>query len=540
MLLAGTAYDAWGWATITVNSLADQGKPGVCTLRDAITAANTMTATNGCVAGKGYDTIQFSVRGTILLASTLPQITDSQLTLKGPASRGITIDGDSAVQVMQVAPGATVNINNLAIVHGNTRFGGGILNQGTLAVTDSTFAENIRIPPENVQNSPVCGGGAIDNEGMLTVTNCVFSKNGSSVVFDHPETYTTLDGGGILNSGTLIVSHSTFSDNVIAFAGDGGGIANEGIATVSDSLFSGNSSGCTSASAGGAISNSGFGALTINRSTFSGNQGFGSGAIENGNPFEDNTRATVDVANSTFSGNFCFSGGGALKNFGVSTVTDSTFFHNGSGDRVVGSIWNFGDVTIINSTFSGNHAGSNESDIEGSSGSTTRLGGTIVASRESREFVIFGNCAGTIIDLGYNISDDNSCGFTATGSLNNTDPMFDPAGLADNGGPTQTVALLSGSPAIDAIPLGSCTDQDGNPLTTDQRGFPRPDAGENVCDIGAYEFQDFAGEPGTRNCHGVSVSALAHQFRGIKAAASALRFPSVKALQAAITAFCKA
>jgi hypothetical protein len=94
-----------------------------------------------------------------------------------------------------------------------------------------------------------------------------------------------------------------------------------------------------------------------------------------------------------------------------------------------------------------------------------------------------GNCSGTIIDAGYNISDDNTCGFSATGSHNNINPRLDPAGLYNNGGPTQTIALLAGSPAIDAIPLYWCTDQ----LTADQRGFPRPDKGEKVCNIGAYE-----------------------------------------------------
>jgi hypothetical protein len=84
------------------------------------------------------------------------------------------------------------------------------------------------------------------------------------------------------------------------------------------------------------------------------------------------------------------------------------------------------------------------------------------------------SCAGTITDAGYNISDDNLCGFNATGSRNNTDPMLDPAGLANNGGPTQTIALLSGSPAIDAIPLANCTDEASppNPIITDQRLFP--------------------------------------------------------------------
>jgi hypothetical protein len=144
-----------------------------------------------------------------------------------------------------------------------------------------------------------------------------------------------------------------------------------------------------------------------------------------------------------------------------------------------------------------------------------------------------------VSDQGYNISDDNSCAFSAVGSLNNTDPLLDPAGLANNGGPTDTIALLSGSPAIDAIPLDSCIDQDGNPLTTDQRGFPRPDAEEQVCDIGAYEFQDFAGDPGSTNCYGKSLSELSHQYRTLNAAASAMGFHNVRALQNAIRAFCK-
>ena len=58
-----------------------------------MTAANTKTATNGCTAGTGKDTIRFSVTGTIHLANTLPQVTDGRLTINGPASPGIMIDG---------------------------------------------------------------------------------------------------------------------------------------------------------------------------------------------------------------------------------------------------------------------------------------------------------------------------------------------------------------------------------------------------------------------------------------------------------------
>ena len=105
-------------ATIMVNSLADIGAPGICVLRDAITAANTLTATNGCTAGTGNDTIQFSVTGTIALARTLPQITASLLTIMGPTAPGITIDGGRKVQVMFIAAGATVKLHHLTIVHG--------------------------------------------------------------------------------------------------------------------------------------------------------------------------------------------------------------------------------------------------------------------------------------------------------------------------------------------------------------------------------------------------------------------------------------
>ena len=91
--LALTLSTAVRAATIVVNSLADPGAADICALRDAITAANTKTATNGYTAGTGKDTIRFSVTGTISLAGTLPQVIDSRLTINGPASPGIMIDG---------------------------------------------------------------------------------------------------------------------------------------------------------------------------------------------------------------------------------------------------------------------------------------------------------------------------------------------------------------------------------------------------------------------------------------------------------------
>jgi CSLREA domain-containing protein len=130
-------------ATITVTTLSDPAGPsGTCSLRNAITAANTMTATNGCAAGTGNDTIQFNVTGTIALGNTLPQITDSKLTINGPASPGITIDGRDAAQVMEVASDVTLNPSHLTVAHGFGNFAGGIYNGGTMTVTNGTFSGN--------------------------------------------------------------------------------------------------------------------------------------------------------------------------------------------------------------------------------------------------------------------------------------------------------------------------------------------------------------------------------------------------------------
>jgi YVTN family beta-propeller protein len=95
------------------------------------------------------------------------------------------------------------------------------------------------------------------------------------------------------------------------------------------------------------------------------------------------------------------------------------------------------------------------------------------------------------VSAGYNLSDDATCtSFTQTGDLNNTPAGLDPGGLQSNGGPTQTIALLATSPAVDAIPvspINHCTDVVGNPVTTDQRGVSRPQG--PACDIGAFELE---------------------------------------------------
>ena len=182
----------------------------------------------------------------------------------------------------------------------------------------------------------------------------------------------------------------------------------------------------------------------------------------------------------------------ATLNLVYLTIADAS----GISMDVVGGIYNDGTLTVSNSTFSGNSSSQGAGGIYNRS--ITNLKGTILAASGGP------NCYGSITDEGYNISDDSSCGFSATGTAHNGDnvnPMLSTAGLANNGGPTQTIALLPGSPAIDTIPQAACTYQNVNPCTNpptpsssgplvcDQRGEPQPPPGQSACDIGAFELQ---------------------------------------------------
>lgn len=137
-------------------------------------------------------------------------------------------------------------------------------------------------------------------------------------------------------------------------------------------------------------------------------------------------------------------------------------------------------LTISSSTLSGNAAGAGG----GTSSylSPVTLQNTIVANNTG------GNCNGTMTSNGYNLSGDNTRSLNGPGDINNLNLLLGP--LANNGGPTQTLALLSGNPAIDAGNPSGCTDGRGHLLKTDQCGAPRPDKKDRIgCDIGAYERQ---------------------------------------------------
>jgi hypothetical protein len=117
-----------------------------------------------------------------------------------------------------------------------------------------------------------------------------------------------------------------------------------------------------------------------------------------------------------------------------------------------------------------------------------RVRNTIVAGNLSGGDCVMGFGSFIPPGFGYNLSSDTTCPFDSTSLTNVSNPLLD-ALLLNNGGPTDTHALLPLSPAIDYVPVSVCVDVAGNPVATDQRGAGRP--GGTACDIGAYEVVDY-------------------------------------------------
>ncbi len=273
------------------------------------------------------------------------------------------------------------------------------------------------------------GGGLLNAGGIVTLNNCVISGN------------TTTSGGngaGLYNDDTMTVTNCTVTGNSTAGGGNGGGIYDNGNSlTITNSTISGNS--VPGGDGAGLYANGNL--QTVSQSTFSANTasgGDGGGIYNNGNDLE--------ITNCTLSGNSAFDGGGLFQN-GVANLTTATIASN-TATNTGGGIENLG---------------------------STQIGGTIVANNTG------GNCNGTVSDGGTNLQFP---GTTCSLSIPSADPLLGP--LADNGGPTQTMAIPAGSPAVDAN-----TEICPPTPATDQRGVARPQG--PACDIGAFELQ---GGPG--------------------------------------------
>ena len=433
-------------ATFTVTSLADSGAGS---LRDAIDQAN---------ANPGADAIDFTVSGTITLSSSLPFVSfaGGPLTIDG-TGQSVVISGNNSVRVMSVEDpnsinppsGAVLEIKNLTIANGRDTAnfgGGGILNiRGNLTVTNCVIRDNHA-------SSVVGGGGIFNSRGTVTINSSSVTGNSA-----------TTDGGGVLNdASSTTITGSTFAGNTAG--NEGGAAATHGQSTlnINDSILSGNY-----APFGGGV----YASQVVNvvNSTLSGNTAELGGGIYGS---AELASPLVSVRNSTLSGNSATAQGGALYlNFGLNAISNSTFSNN-SAPSGGGGIYGLGDPSvgsINNSTFS------NSAIVNPFAGDGFPLPmyNTIVAGS---------TCSG-VTDGGYNIDTGATCGFSGTSQSNFAGLLLDPQGLKDNGGQTQTIALLAGSTAVNAIPIG--TNGCGAAGQTDQRGVSRPQGAG--CDIGAFE-----------------------------------------------------
>lgn len=302
------------------------------------------------------------------------------------------------------------------------------------ATGDLDLTEDVAIEGAGTRTT-VVDGGSMDRivevlSGALVSISDLTIRNGL------PDGW----GGGLRhNSGDLTLTRCRIADNITT--GFGGGLYGRDVVRVVESVLVGN----TANRGGGILQDSG---------------------------------STLFVVNSTISGNMATDFGGGLMSSGSSTVVD-----------------------LRNVTISGNIADSDDDGIGDFGGVHVANGGSV----EMTHTVVAGN-----FDLGGEIPDCNSGGSNLivsggynlignttgcspsgdeTGNLYDLDPLLSP--LASNGGPTDTHALLSGSPAIDAGNPAGCVDEAGAPLTADQRGEVRPSDGDGdmvpICDMGAYE-----------------------------------------------------
>ena len=375
-----------------------------------------------------------------------------ELTLSG-SNEDYAATGDLDIRsliIIEAAPGADPTINASAL--GDRVFdviSGANLSLHGVTVTGGSLGAG--------------DGGVIRNSGSLTVENSTISGN----------TLTNGDGGGIFNSsGTVTVTNSIITGNTLT-NGEGGGIFNSsGTVTMTNSTISGN----TAANNGGGISNN-TGTFTIMNSTVAGNT-----AANNGGGIFNNTGIFM-IMNSTISGNTATNnGGGIFSNTGAVTVKTSTIAGNIATSFYGGGIYNNGsnNFTIENSTIAKNTATSGSGIFNPSPTLRTVISNTILA----KPLGYGTNVSGLVTSLGYNIVSDSSGSGWGSEDFTNSASLNAYLGtLENNGGPTKTIALLPGSPAINR--------GGGSSSDTDQRGYPRISRG--VMDIGAFEYQTVTG-----------------------------------------------
>jgi hypothetical protein len=480
--------------TVTGGAAANGGgvfvASGTLTLSGDVLTGNTATTQGG---------------GAYAAAFAFLNVIDCTITQNTAANGGGGISNRGTLTIT----GSMLSNNTVSTTtFGQGSQGGALYNAGSAAVTATTFAGNL------ATGSYGAGGGAIyDLQGSpLTVDGSTFTGNaatGSILGGAGGAIYVvqgTQPGGPLLYGAQVVITNSTFSGNSAGggTGGSGGAVCDgqgSGIElgmTIADSTFVGNSA--TVGGQGGAIYNVAY--LTVTESSFFDNQASGDQyAVAYGGAIANDRTARLIVAGSTFASNSAVSAGppasgyygygGAIYNAAANpvTITNSTLFGNSASDGG-GAIYQAasGSVVVNNSTVAGNQVGS--------AGHGGGLDLASVVAAILYDTIVAGNLRGTANDDVYGVLDavnslsnligDGTGSNLINGSNGNLvgthdapiDPLLGP--LQDNGGPTWTMALLDGSPALGAGDSDGVSD-------TDQRSLPRVVNGR--IDIGAFEVQ---------------------------------------------------
>jgi hypothetical protein len=487
--------------------------PGVTFGATNLTLANgSCIFTNGTTADAGAI---YNDGGTVALtACTLTNNSAQSLVFSdnywmSTLARGGAIFNNGGVVLLNQS-----SISNNAVIGGGsgTAEGGALYNaNGAMTITGCNVSSNICLGLSGgFGTGQAMGGAAFQASGSLTISNSVFAFNQAI-----GGTYTTgfaspaCPGyGGVLAAagGSVMIDHSQFYSN-IARGGDsgptygtagpaaGGAVYSTSALTVSDSSFFGNQSLAGNdiyAPRGGANGTAGFGGAIYNSGTamlnrcsvysnsvqggtgisymftlYQGGDALGGGIFN---------ASQLAATNCTIALNSASGGAGGVLNYRD---------HGPGGNAIGGGVFNNTDATFtaMNLTIANNVCSSPPGYSQGPSYGTVagagiaNTGGTLRLHNSLIAYGGAGNAYGPITDDGNNMSSDGTAGLSSASSYNNTDPQL--TSLANYGGPTWCMTLLSTSPAIDS----------GDPSdfpATDQRGYARPfGAGP---DMGAYEY----------------------------------------------------
>jgi hypothetical protein len=460
-------------SALTVTTAADSGAGS---LRAEIAAAHS------------GDSINFasSLQGQTITLTSGELLINKGLTIQGPGAAQLTISGGNASRVFDVASSQPVMLTGLTISNGHTIYfqgGGGIFNAG---------GSNLTVSGCTISNSRAGNGGGIYNDfrGTLTLSACNISGDST-----FSPSYTTpfhADGGGIFNAGTLTATNCTLSGDVAG--SNGGGIYDIGKLTAGGCTLSGDSatgtivyglSGRLPSGIGGGIYVYGgslllpngyydHGQASLTNCTIAGNFANGNprGAVPSGsggglyvdgsssNPFPD-YNVYVYLINCTVSLNRANSVGG-----GIAVEIGASGYGGGPALRLVN--------TIV--------AGNTDRVNGGSVYSEGFYGADIQPGYLDADHCLLGNGSGVSF---YATRNGNIVGGLGGNPVINA--MLGP--LQNNGGPTMTMALLVGSPAI-GHGVSASFGNGGwlNAPATDQRGVTRQDVAGELIDIGAYEL----------------------------------------------------